>query len=424
MTSLHSVGAPGARAGLAPPAADASVDRPHGARVAAGLAAFAAWRARQGPASQDQYDWWATRYGLWAKARFYRHGWPVAPLVAPLIGLDMAWPSARRWVTPPRRFAIADAHYVLGDAARHRATGAAAARAAAIAGGEALLDTALPGFAGPCWGYPFDWQTRRGLVRRGTPLITTTPYVFDAMLELHALTATARYRETALAIAAFVASDIRDTAIGGGLAASYTPFDRSAVVNASAYRAACLARAGALASNGEYLRLARANAQFVAEQQRGDGAWSYSANDPQDRFVDHIHTCFVLKGLYRTARALADDRFLAVVAQGFAYYRRALFTADGAPRPFAETPWPRLARLELYDCAEALNLALLLRDALPTAPLAHAMAAHLLALQLPNGAFVTRILRGGVRHRVPYHRWAQAQAYCALARYAEWQAVH
>lgn len=422
MTLPHSAAAPGACAGAAPPAAAPSADPPEAARVAAALRAFVAWRERHGPASQDQYDWWATRYGVWAKARFYRHGPVAAPLVAPLFAVDTVWPAARRWVMPPRRFAIADAHYVLGDVARQRATGDATAGAQAIAGGDALLASALPGFAGPCWGYPFDWQTRRGLVPRGTPLITTTPYVFDAMLALHALTGAARYRETALSIAAFVAADIRETAIGGGLAASYTPFDRSAVVNASAYRAACLARAAVLAGNADYRRRARANAEFVVEQQRPDGAWPYSATDPHDRFVDHIHTCFVLKGLYRAACDLADDRLLAAVGRGVAFYRRALFTADGAPRPFAETPWPRLARLELYDCAEALNLALLLRDALPTAALAHAMAARLLALQLPSGAFVTRVLRGGIPQRVPYHRWAQAQAYCALAHYAVWRA--
>lgn len=392
-------------------------------RVAAALDAFTAWLARTGCAGHDQYDWWATRYGIWAKGRFYRHGWRAAALVAPLVALDTLWPAARRWVTPRRRFAIADAHYAMAFAARQRTTGAPAAGARAVALGDALLAAALPGFAGPCWGYPFDWQTRRGLVPRGTPLITTTPYVFDALLELHALTGAPRYHEAALAVAAFVAHDIGDTPLGGGLAASYTPFDVSAVVNASAYRAACLARAAALTGTTSYARLARANARFVVEQQRADGAWRYSATDPRDAFVDHLHTCFVLKGLARAAAALDDAALLPAVERGYAYYRRHLFSPDGRPRPFAETPYPRLVRLELYDCAEALNLALLLRTRLPTDALAHAMAAELLALQMPNGAFVTRVFRGGRRHHVPYHRWGQAQAFCALARYAEWQAA-
>jgi len=390
------------------------------ARIEGGLEAFVQWLRRTGYASQDQYDFWATDYGIWAKARFYRHGTLAAPLVAPLLALDWFWPGLRRRVAPPRRFAIGDAHYLMGFAARYRTTGDQRALDAAIALAATLLESSVPGFAGPCWGYPFDWQTRRGLVPRGTPLITTTPYVFDAFLELYELTGVARYREVAVSIAGFAAIDIRDLAVGNGFAATYTPFDASAVINASAYRAACLARAAALTGDDRYRQLARGNAQFVVEQQRADGAWPYSAHDLRDGFIDHIHTCFVLKGLYRTSLALGDGALLRAVERGYEFYRRHLFHRDGRPRPFAETAKPQIVWLELYDYAEALNLALLLRAALPTEPTADELAGRLLdELQMRDGAFVTRVLRGGLRNRVPYHRWAQAQAFCALSRYAE-----
>src|SRR5438046_3610711 len=36
-----------------------------------------------------------------------------------------------------------------------------------------------------CWGYPFDWVTRNGVIKKQTPLITTTPYVYEAFLQVY-----------------------------------------------------------------------------------------------------------------------------------------------------------------------------------------------------------------------------------------------
>ena len=36
-----------------------------------------------------------------------------------------------------------------------------------------------------CWGYPFDWVTRNGVLKEQTPLITTTPYCYEAFLQVY-----------------------------------------------------------------------------------------------------------------------------------------------------------------------------------------------------------------------------------------------
>ena len=51
---------------------------------------------------------------------------------------------------------------------------------------DVLKETRCPGFAEYCWGYPFDWVTRNGTIAAQTPLITTTPYVYEAFLQCHA----------------------------------------------------------------------------------------------------------------------------------------------------------------------------------------------------------------------------------------------
>ncbi len=79
---------------------------------------------------------------------------------------------------------------------------------------------------------------------------------------------------------------------------------------------------------------------------------------------------------------------------------------------------PRLqvATLEMYNFAEGITLGALLGDEIPEArELAEDLAARLVARhQLPAGHFVTRVFRGGIRHRFPFLRWPQAQLFYAL----------
>ncbi len=383
------------------------------------LQRFVAWLQSYGYTSYDQYDFWAMPYGVWVKDQYYRHGKLFGLMVAPLVAADWLWPDTRRWFCPRRRFPIADAHYLMAFVDLYRLTGQLAHLDAAKQLAQALLKSHLPGFSGKCWGYPFDWQTKRGLWKQGTPFVTTTPYVFEAFLDLHRATGETAYLETAASIARFVAQDIRHLPAGGGLAASYTPFDDAQVLNASAYSAACLAVASEVFGTAKYLAQAVANTQFILSQQRGDGAWLYSANDPHDAFIDHFHTCFVLKGLYRVYCVTHDQTILRAIERGYAYYRQNLFYPNGWPRPFAQVDNAQFRVLELYDYAEALNLAVLLEPVLPTRDLASALADDVLTnWQRPAGFFRTRVSAGGIQNTVPYHRWAQAQMFRSLVLFA------
>ena len=41
----------------------------------------------------------------------------------------------------------------------------------------------MPWYTDRAWGYPFDWVTRNGTIAGQTPLITTTPYVYEALIK-------------------------------------------------------------------------------------------------------------------------------------------------------------------------------------------------------------------------------------------------
>jgi hypothetical protein len=67
------------------------------------------------------------------------------------------------------------------------------------------------------------------------------------------------------------------------------------VVNASAYRAFLLAAAWRAFGVEAYREASERNIEFVLGTQHEDGSWPYAVDGTRD-FVDHFHTCFVLKG--------------------------------------------------------------------------------------------------------------------------------
>ena len=100
-------------------------------------------------------------------------------------------------------------------------------------------------------------------------------------------------------IAEHAFTSYRDVDMGSDTwSCAYTPApdDPGGVVNASAYRAFLLTKAGIELSKTEYFDVAQRNLNFVLASQNENGSWFYSTDGQRD-FVDHFHTCFVLKAL-------------------------------------------------------------------------------------------------------------------------------
>jgi len=386
---------------------------------------FLGWLDKAGYESYDPYDIWGTRYGLWSRKVYYAKGKLGIPLVAPLVAMDLLCPSLRRLFVGKERFATADAQLLLGLLNLYRISGEAKFLERAVALGEEIMGYSIPGFRGPCWGYPFDWQNNKDAVwPKNTPYITCTPYCYEAYLGLLEATGEAKYLELAMGIAEFVHGDLKDLPTGPDTAAgSYSPFDNRQVVNATAYRAYVLADAGKRFGRQDYLEASSRNLNFVLESQAENGSWYYAMNEAKS-YIDNFHTCFNLKNLFKIHRIVPDARIEASIRRGFAYYRQYLIDANGNPIPFTVNPRLQLAKLEMYDLAEGITLGALIGDMIPQAgELARSLAGKLIREhQLPAGHFVTRVFRGGYRHRFPFLRWPQAQLFYALTnllRFAE-----
>ena len=139
---------------------------------------------------------------------------------------------------------------------------------------------------------------------------------------------------------------------------------KGGVINAAAYRAFLLTSASQVFSNEDYWKIAERNLNFVLENQNPDGSWFYAVDGVRD-FVDHYHTCFVMKALAKIHALTGHAATLEALGKGVSYYLNNLFDADGLPKPFSRAPRLTVYKRELYDCAECINLCLLLRDRFP-----------------------------------------------------------
>lgn len=381
------------------------------------LAPFLNWLREYGYEGYDSYDLWATDYGIAARKIFYQNKLLGAPFVAPVAVADIFFPGIRRFITSRKRYATSDAHLVLGFLNLYELTNDSAYLVEAESLAASLINLNVPGYSGNCWGYPFDWQNNRGLWKKGTPFITVTPYAFEAFLALYDVTGKNQYLEIALSAARFALNDLRVTWQDGEAAAtSYSPLDDTRIVNANAYRAFMLTEAHARSGNEDFLKAAGRNIAFILKAQKENGAWLYAEGNPKDAFIDHFHTCFVLKNLYKINRHLRRDDIGKAIERGIAYYNEALFAEDGLPRPYAAGKKAGIVKIEMYDMAEAISLGVLMRDRFSeNYKRSVSLAKKLKDYQHRKGFFATRVYSWGPQF-MPYIRWPQAQLFYALTQ--------
>ena len=353
-----------------------------------------------------------------AKALYYRDRLIGPVAVAPMIFCEAFLPSARRLFHHPMRFPIADAHYAMGFAFLYEATANSSHLEKAVHFLSELRASHCRDFKEFCWGYPFDWVTRNGTIKEQTPLITTTPYVYEAFLQVYELDSQDEWKRILASTARHASVDIKDFRTSETASScSYTPFDGGGVINAAAYRAFLLTSASRGFSNDDYWRIAERNLNFVLESQNQDGSWYYAVDGVRD-FIDHYHTCFVMKALAKIHALTAHEGSLEALSKGISYYLNNLFDDDGLPKPFSKAPRLTVYKRELYDCAECINLCLLLRDRFPEleGKLETVVRGILKDWVKPDGSFRSRRLHLGWDN-VPMHRWGQSQMFRALAFY-------
>jgi hypothetical protein len=386
-------------------------------RIQSSVLRFIDWLDHYGETSYDFQTFYASDLTRNAKALYYRRPLLGTMAVAPIIFCEAFSPGARRFFWKRQRFPIADAHFAMGFAFLSRALGREEYYKKAAHFLEVLKSTRCPGYKNYCWGYPFNWETIRGTIREGTPLITTVPYVYEAFREVWLLDRKEEWFQIMRSIAMHALEDYRDFETSASASTcSYTPDPKQSVgvINANAYRAFLLTRAAEDFADEHFRSVAERNLNFVLECQNADGSWYY-ANDGKRNFTDHFHTCFVLKALAKIEEMTGNRACTEAIEQGIGYYVKHLFDGSGLPKPFSRRPRLTIYRRELYDYAECINLAVLLRGRFPELDrrLSSVLNEVLESWQTVAGSFRSRRLLVGW-DATPMHRWAASQLFRSL----------
>ena len=239
-------------------------------RLSKSVLRFADWLDRYGETSYDFQTFYASDLARSAKALYYRRPLLGMMAVAPIIFCEAFVPGARRLFWKRQRFPIADAHYAMGFAYLSQLFDRKEYYNKAVHFLEVLKSTRCPGYSNYCWGYPFNWETIRGTIREGTPLITTVPYVYEAFREVWRVDHKDEWLQIMKSIAQHGLEDYRDFETSASASTcSYTPDPKQSVgvVNANAYRAFLLTRAAEDFSDERFRRAAQRNLNFVIECQ-------------------------------------------------------------------------------------------------------------------------------------------------------------
>jgi len=382
-------------------------------RVKLSLVKFIKWLDDYGETSYDHQSFFACPLGGRAKALYYKKPLLGTMAVAPMIFCEAFVPSARRLFWQRQRLPIADAHYAMGFAFLAQVSDIKKHYEKAVHFLDVLEQTRCPGYQHFCWGYPFNWETRSGTIATSTPLITTTPYAYEAFAGVYQIDKNDKWLEIMHSIAEHAIHDIKDFEISPDASTcSYTPHDNTGgVINASAYRAFSLTHASLQFSEDKYWQVAEHNLNFVLQSQQPNGSWYYAIDSVRD-FVDHFHTCFVLKALAKIEQLTGHKGCHKAIENGVRYYVKELFDEERLPKPFSRASRLTVYRHELYDYAECINLGVLLKNRFKELDkiLITVLDDLLTRWQKPDGSFRSRQLLLGWDN-VPMHRWGQSQLF-------------
>ena len=381
------------------------------------LEKFISWKKDFGYISYDRMDFWSSRFGVFAKKIFYKNKVLGAPFAIYGLLLENFLPTIQKCYSKKHREIIGDSHFALGYLELYKKTYDQNYLEEAERLLADMLKYGVEDSGKLAWGYNFGWQTEHGYWNKGIPLITITPYAFWAFKSHYEITGSVESKAHAIAIANWALEDLQEKEMRNHTKCfSYSPVQKDIVINANSYRAAVLCHAYELTHEKKFLLAAKENIRFIIEYQGDQGEWYYEAKGEKNNFIDHFHTCFVLRNLKYCYDVIQDKSIKSAIELGYEFYKKELFYSNGYPKHFAKAKYAKLRKYEMYDFAESIKLGILLSDIIPgSSGISRFLAQELCAnFQLPTGHFVTRVTSLNTVHKVPYLRWPQAQLFYSL----------
>lgn len=283
-----------------------------------------------------------------------------------------------------------------------------------------LKNNHVDGYAGYCWGYNFDSQSRGCFLPKGTPTIVNTSFIANAFLDAYQLYNNQEFLDIARSSCEFILKDLNKVDDGEFICFSYTPIDQTQVYNASLLGAFLLARVYCYTKESRLLDLANQAVNFVVTHQNADGSWYYG-NAPFYKWIDGYHTGFVIEALYDYINFSGNSEFLPPLIRGINFYKENLFTPNNIPKFHHDSIYP----IDIHCCAQGIITFAKLRDVQSdNMKFANEVAEWTIKnMQSRNGYFYFQKHRF-FTNKIPYIRWGQAWMLKALSTLLSVESKH
>jgi len=278
-----------------------------------------------------------------------------------------------------------------------------------------LIENPSQGYAGLCWGYPFDWQSRV-FVPKGTPSGVVSSTCGHAFWKFYQLTGERRYLEFCESICKFYLNDLNiDVVDDNRICFSYTPVDSFHVHNANLFIAESLIRVGTEIGNSEFVQMGIKALNYTLAEQNPDGSFYYWG--PPDELlynIDHYHTGFVLRALHSIYRTTKERVLFHKIEKCYHHYLENLFVDNMIPKLKPNSVYP----INIHSCAEAILCLSELNEDFPEGleTLDRTATWTIENMQDRKGHFYYMIYSKRTI-KIPYIRWAQAWMLLALSAY-------
>lgn len=313
----------------------------------------------------DPYDIWKTSLGFQIKNLFNKNRYVGGVLAVSATLFDML-NQRRRLFYEKQEYPVVRAFAALISLNEYKNSQEAVCLNVAKQHIDWLVENRTEGYKNYCWGINIKLPVAKDLIYpKNTPFSTNTPYVLEALIAYYKISNDKAILKVILSVYAFLEDDIKIMLeTESELATSYGPFKDRIIVNAVSYSMYSYALLlDFLPEQSSYIKnKIQKMYNFIKNNQNEDGSWFYAPLDNRS-FIDCFHSCFILKNLIKTMVYVPLNNGDEVVANGYAYVKSAFFDSEtDLCRRFSMSNKPSIIKWDLYDNAEMINLALLLKD--------------------------------------------------------------
>lgn len=314
----------------------------------------------------DPYDVWMTSLGIRVKELFNRNKWIGIVPAAAVTVWDNFLNNNRRFLYTKQEYPTARALAALSLLHNYEPNKNEEFVKTAKNHIDWLVANTCTGYSGLCWGLGFKWAAGDDLdYNENTPFTTHTPYVLEALDTYISITGKSTYTKEIKSIYNFYENDVRVMFEDEqAMATSYGPSKDRVVTNAVSYTMFAYSVFLKYLPNQKVAIETKIQKlyRFIKSKQLKDGSWMYEP-DCEDSFIDCFHSCFILKNIYKTSLLVSLPDSDTVVKSGYDYVKANFYNVrKGLFKRFSLSNKPSIVRFDLYDNAEMLHLAVLLKD--------------------------------------------------------------